>query len=89
MEEDILNYSPTVMFRGTPCTSRSELFIRESLWILQLLENCTDQSLFNLLMQIKALICNSIDGYVSENASGTFKDYNCRQFLTMTIFPLR
>ena len=22
MEEDILNYSPTVMFRGTPCTLR-------------------------------------------------------------------
>ena len=21
MEEDILNYSPTVKFRGTPCTS--------------------------------------------------------------------
>ena len=21
MEEDILNYSPTVMFRGTPCSS--------------------------------------------------------------------
>ena len=21
MEEDIQNYSPTVMFRGTPCTS--------------------------------------------------------------------
>ena len=30
MEEDILNYSPTVMFRGTPCSSvqlTKEVFI--------------------------------------------------------------
>ena len=24
MEEDIQNYSPTVMFRGTPCNSSSQ-----------------------------------------------------------------
>ena len=24
MEEDILNYSPTVMFRGTPCTIKGQ-----------------------------------------------------------------
>ena len=24
MEEDILSYSPTVMFRGTPCKKRKE-----------------------------------------------------------------
>ena len=27
MEEDILNYSPIVMFRGTPCTSNSKVFL--------------------------------------------------------------
>ena len=26
MQEDIVNYSPTVMFRGTPCISSSYLF---------------------------------------------------------------
>ena len=25
MEEDILNYSPTVMFRGTPCIKKKNL----------------------------------------------------------------
>ena len=31
MEEDISNYSPTVMFRGTPCTKLIfETFLRDS-----------------------------------------------------------
>ena len=29
MEEDIQNYSPTVMFRGTPCTNKH---IQANLW---------------------------------------------------------
>ena len=37
MEEDILNYSPTVMFRGTPCNSKpkSQHVFRKSKIILQ------------------------------------------------------
>ena len=29
MEEDILNYSPTVMFRGTPCISARNIYEKE------------------------------------------------------------
>jgi len=29
MEEDILNYSPTVMFRGTPCILREFQYLRK------------------------------------------------------------
>ena len=33
MEEDILNFSPTVMFRGTPCTLKLHTVITRKLWI--------------------------------------------------------
>ena len=39
MEEDIQNYSPTVMFRGTPCTYTSVSVIRFSCWRLAALDN--------------------------------------------------
>ena len=29
MEEDIQNYSPTVMFRGTPCTNAKEVKLKD------------------------------------------------------------
>ena len=31
MKEDISNYSPTVMFRGTPCTLNQQMFMLDSI----------------------------------------------------------
>ena len=35
MEEDIQNYSPTVMFRGTPCISRTHLHLCLALKVIE------------------------------------------------------
>ena len=37
MEEDISNYSPTVMFRGTPCnrTGQRRLLVRELIYLTE------------------------------------------------------
>ena len=37
MEEDIQNYSPTVMFRGTPCILSFEFFIEPEVHLYTLL----------------------------------------------------
>ena len=67
MEEDIQNHSPTVIFRGTPCTTR--LKIR-----MKFLDNLKIRKhLANKLRTSCSLISQSLKGYCCESEMPFYK----------------
>ena len=67
MEEDILNYSPTVMFRGTPCilqnieiyiSKGTEFFVTNSTFLISisLLSNVVEIRYFKLRILLDQII---------------------------------
>ena len=61
MEEDILNYSPTVMFRGTPCTIKGSIHrkFRSGGWIYNFLIGCKVKRQGTIDLRKKLLILNT------------------------------
>ena len=88
MEEDILNYSPTVMFRGTPCISCVRVIsfpkvIKSKFLRIKLLKTIILRSLIVEPLKSKSLECLKkwilnfqTYYYLAENGSSTSKPIN-------------
>jgi len=69
MEKDILNYSPTVMFRGTPCIQISKTTFKR--WF----SNCSSQKLNFSWLIVPRVIFPEKKVFVKFQIEITFKTY--------------
>jgi len=82
MEKDILNYSPTVMFRGTPCSSNwlkfdNRFSVRWPGPTVRVTVLSTYLKLFYSIPQLKNIIARTND---SQNLSDLKFAHQCRLF---------